>query len=569
MMKLKGIGVSSGVAIGRVIHLKTEVTVANHEFQGAIKELETIQTAILKAKKETEKLIAKLVAENRHQEAEIFGAQILMLEDPELLERSKQLIEHDKKNAHHAFHTAVGEFVSTLEAIEDEYLRHRALDLKDIRTRVLSQLSGTSESSPNVSAEKSDSPAILVCEDLTPSMAASLDLSQFQGFVAQCGSKTSHTAILARAREIPAVLGVAEIIAAAKANQWIALDGDSGEVYLDPSTEQQKELELRRENFLKLKKHLLEQREHPAVTKDGFKVVIAANIAQAQDIPSVRENAAEAVGLYRTEFLFLDRQTAPTEEEQFKIYHEILKGLPNKEVFIRTIDVGGDKHIPYLKSQKEENPFLGNRAVRLCLRDKHFFKTQLRAILRASSGHQVGVMVPMISNIEEIKDCRALIAECQDELARENKNHSSEIDFGVMIEVPSAALIIDHVCKYVDFVSIGTNDLTQYVCAVDRMNSEIQDLYDSAHPGLLRLMNQIITTARQKDVFVGICGSISHDPKLMPLWLGMGVHELSMTAQHIPATKARVRNLSQKECQNLVTKALACETSAEVRALLN
>lgn len=564
MQTLQGIGVSSGVALGAIVFLTNDMELGATESLGSTGELERLSGALDQARQQTESLVEQLRQAGRDSEAEIFTAHGLMIDDPEIHERTRHLIENENQNASYAYQTAMNEFIQMMEAMDDEYLRHRAVDLRDISQRVLKILNPTLSSNAVVWPDQS----ILVCDDLTPSQAATLDLSRVKGFITQKGSKTSHTAILARAREIPAVLGVGQIFTHAKDGQIVGLDGSTGQIFIEPNADQKHLLAQQAQKHLLDREQLKTLLDQPAVTRDGFAVVLAANIAQEQDLPSVLDNGATAVGLYRTEFLFLDKTQAPSEEEQTQVYRRVLAGLPGKKVFIRTIDIGGDKRVPYLSVGEEENPFLGNRAVRMCLRDPEFFKTQLRAILRAAAGFEVGVMVPMISNIEEIKRCKELILECQSELAQSQMTFAEKIEFGIMIEVPSAALLMDHVVKYVDFVSIGTNDLTQYVCAVDRMNSEIQDLYDSAHPGLLRLMDQIIGTARKHNVFVGICGSVAHDPDLLPVWLGMGVSELSMTAQHIPSAKAQVRGLSHQICRDLAKAVLTCETSSAVRALL-
>jgi phosphoenolpyruvate-protein phosphotransferase (PTS system enzyme I) len=564
MRELRGIGVSNGVALGSVVFLKGPLILADGSFEGIDQELAKLQSALNSVKSETAQLVENLNRENRSSEAEIFEAHLMMLDDPEVFDTTSQLISTNQWPASRAYRSTIATFITTLESVADEYLRNRALDLKDISERVLAALTGADRDTAEWPMD-----AIVVCEDLTPSQTAGLDLSRVRGFISQKGSKTSHTAILARALEIPAVLGASCALEYLSPNQTVALDGTTGEVYVEPSADQLAHLKATIARVQSEKKELRALKDLPARTQDGFEVELAANIALEQDLPSVLENGAASVGLYRTEFLFMDKTSAPDEREQFETYKRIFTKLNGRKIFIRTLDIGGDKSVPYLPQKKEENPFLGNRAVRMCLRDEPFFKTQLRAILRAAQFTEVGIMVPMISCIEEVQRTKELIEICRRELAEENLTHATKVEFGVMIEVPSAALIIDHICRYVDFVSIGTNDLTQYVCAVDRMNSDIQELYDAAHPGLIRLVNQVVTTARSHGVFVGICGSVAHDNDLMPLWLGMGVHELSMTAQHILPLKRRIRSLTHAACRQTLEQVLNCETSSEIRALLN
>jgi phosphotransferase system enzyme I (PtsI) len=429
----------------------------------------------------------------------------------------------------------IGDMIVVFQNIEDEYLRQRATDLEDIQTRVLQNLT---QQEKDLAFHED---VILFAKDLTPSQTASLDLRFVKGFITEMGGKTSHSAILARALEIPAVMGVPR--ENLKNSKHVLLNAQDGSITIEPSTIDLEIFQKRSLDFINSKKEFLSLKGQKTKTRDGKYVELAANIGTAKDLPSVLENDAEAIGLYRTEFVFMDEKEMPSEEKQFQIYKEVFQKFP-KKCIIRTLDIGGDKKLPYLHISEEMNPFLGLRAIRLCLKEKDLFKNQIKAILRAAHFHNdIWIMIPMISRLEEILETKKIFKECEEELAQNQTEFTKNYKFGVMIEVPSAALIIDEICEYVDFISIGTNDLIQYTCAVDRMNSSVENLYDPFHPGFLKLMAMIIKGAKAKNKFVGICGSIAHKKELVPYFVNWGVDELSMTAQHILPTRKLIASL--------------------------
>lgn len=563
---LKAIAVSPGLAIGRVQIIPEHVGLAkvsrkalNSDF-----EVEKLVAAVQKSLAEMKNIISRFQSAKQIEQAEIFEAHALMIEDPELIDKTISRIRDEKMSAIWAYKETSEEYANMLASLDDEYLRERATDVRDIATRVLDHLLG--EKSFDFKSIPQHS--ILVAEDVTPSQMAMLDACLVKGIITEMGGKTSHTAIIARALEIPALAGARGILKHVNNDELILIDALRGEYEIKPNSLTCELFEKKIADLTDSKRNLLKFKNLKSETKDKRTILLGANIGGYLDIASLLENDAEAVGLYRTEFVFLNHNRVPTAEEQYQEYLKVFKALGSKHCIIRTLDIGGDKRLEGLSLPTELNPFLGLRGVRLCLEEKAIFKDQLKSILRAALGHSVGIMIPMISNIEEIVRTKALLKECERELENSGIAFSRECKFGVMIEVPSAAMMVDLIARHVDFISIGTNDLTQYVCAVDRLNDKVEALYDPFNPGFLRVMNQILSTSFRVKLHSGICGSLAHSELLVPLFIGMGVDELSMTSQHILATRKLMRNLVFEDCRKLVSSVLSLETSVEIKAHL-
>ena len=560
-----GTSASPGVVIGKALLI-------NEEELNIVKYISTLDLeearlgqAIQSAKLELNDLREKTLKTLGNDKALIFEAHLMILEDPELLKQTLAIIKNQSVNAEFALNTVANKFIAVFESMEDAYMRERASDIRDVTSRLLYKLLKKTK----VSLENLNNPVILIAHDLTPSQTASMDRKNVLGFLTDIGGKTSHTAIMARTLEIPAVVGLSNISTSIKDGDLIAFDGGSGEVVINPTANQIEIFNIRHLAFLKMKQEQNLMIGLESITLDGFHVELAGNIGTPRDLEALHRNDAEAVGLYRTEFLFMDRTSMPTEDEQYAAYSEVVKGLSGKNCIIRTLDIGGDKTLSYLNIGEEANPFLGYRAIRICLKETELFKVQLRALLRASVHGPLSIMFPMISSLEEILAVKKIWNEVKVELSGKKILFSEKVQLGIMIEIPSAALISDILADHVDFFSIGTNDLTQYTCAVDRMNEKIEYLYNPYNPGLLRLIHITIKNAVAKNKMVGICGSMAHQKDLVPLFVGMGVSELSMSAMHILSTRKIIRSLKKSECEILVENFLKIGTAEEVKKLLN
>lgn len=541
---LKGIPASPGIVSGKILVLKHEhAIVEKNSREDSNFEISRLEKAITEAQKDLELLIAKTAQDLGQDKGQIFEAHLMLLNDPALFEETTALIKNEKVNCEWAFKMITQKFIEIFESMEDEYMRERSLDVKDVSGRVINILLGVK----SVNLALIVDPVILVAHDLTPSETATLNRKAVLGFLTNIGGKTSHAAIMARSMELPAIVGLKNITTLVENNMEVLFDGHSGEVILNPSREVIEEYSLRKTSEEKVKKELSIFKDKKTMTSDGHQIHLAGNIGSINDLESLINNSAEAVGLFRTEFLFMDRSTMPSEEEQFLYYKKIVQGFKHS-IIIRTLDIGGDKKLDYLPIPPEMNPFLGYRAIRLCLDDQELFKIQLRAILRASCFGEVKIMFPMISCMDELLMAKKILEEVKKDLDQKNILYDSKIKVGMMIEVPAAAMIADLFAKEVDFFSIGTNDLTQYSCAVDRMNEKIAHLYNPFHPGLLRLIAFTIKSARKAKIEVGICGSMAHQEELVPFFIGMGVTELSMSPMHILKTRQQISTLNYKKC---------------------
>lgn len=562
---MKGIGVSEGIGIGKV-YIKEELPeIKKQEIFSPKEEIKRFNNCIETVEKELEELYEEKKISLGESEAQIFKAHLMILKDPELLNKVIKNIEDEKVNSEYALKKVIDEFVKLFENMDNEYFRERALDIKDIGRRITKHLLNL-ETKNLSDLEKG---TIVVAKDLTPSDTAGLIKENIEGIITEEGGKTSHSAIIANTLGIPAVMGVKNIIKEIKNNEEIIIDGKTGEVSLKPSKEKIDEYRIKREKEIKEKEELKKMIGKESITKDKKEIEISANIASLSDIENALENDAEGVGLFRSEFIYMEGNTLPSEEKQYKIYKEALERFGKKPVVIRTMDIGGDKEVSYLDFEKEMNPFLGYRAIRYCLDEKEVFKTQLRALLRASKHGKLRIMFPMISSMKELKKTKEILEECKKELREEEKEYSEELEIGIMIEVPSAAMISDKLAKEVDFFSIGTNDLIQYTTATDRMNPNLKELYTPYNLGVLRLIDMTIKNGHKENIWVGMCGSVAGNEYLIPLLLGMGLDEFSMSPSSILRARKIIRNSSIKELQELTKKVLDAEDKDEVKELLN
>lgn len=561
---IKGKSGSPGIVIGKALILKNEdYTIEKNTLPSlAASEAEVgrFQKSIQTAKAELTKVRERALSELGKEHAAIFDAHLLVLEDPEMVSGTIDIIKAEKVNAEFAFQKVVNQFVSVFEAMKNEYMKERVADLKDVAGRVIRILLGKT----SIDLAHLKESVVLVAHDLTPSDTATMDKSKVLGFLTNIGGKTSHTAIMARTLEIPAVLGLKNITELLKDGDTVIFNGETGEVTVRPDDQALSQYKKLQEDFLRIKNELNTYIGLPTVTTDGRKVKLFGNIGTPDDLGVLQKHDAEGVGLFRTEFLFMNRTTMPTEDEQYKAYTAVLKAMNQKETIIRTSDIGGDKEVPYIKIGKELNPFLGLRAIRYCLQDKVFFKIQLRALLRASVHGRLGIMFPMISGLEELLTAKEVLEDVKRDLRLAGIPYSPEIEVGTMIEIPSAAVISDVIAKHVDFLSIGTNDLIQYTCAVDRMNERVMDLYDPYHPAVLRLINTVIQNGHKEGIAVGMCGEMAGSQEMIPILLGMGLHEFSMAPTSILRTRKIIRSLQYEDAKKLAQEVLALESGAQV-----
>lgn len=534
-----GIAASKGYAIGKVIIKSYQEIKVTDELITDIKgEKEKFLSAVEETKRQLEKLKEQTARSMGEEEAEIFEAHMMMLEDCELVDAIISEIEVNHFNVIKAVSQATDRFIAQFEAIEDEYLRERAADLKDVRNRLMANLTGNS-----VDFKIDEENIVVVAHDLTPSDTAQLDKNKVIAFLTDVGGRTSHSAIMARTLEIPAVVGMGDITSSVKNGDKVIVDGFTGSVIINPGDD---DLEIYKKKINEYQEELKDLKKLVSCetrTKQGKRIYVAGNIGKPEDIYQVIENGGDGVGLFRTEFLYMDRNSAPTEEEQFESYKFVLEKMGDKKVVIRTLDIGGDKTLPYMNLPDEMNPFLGYRAIRLCLDQKDLFKTQLRALLRASIYGNLSVMFPMISGVQEFLATKEIVEECKRELDEHGVVYSNDIEWGIMIEVPSAALCAEELAQYVDFFSIGTNDLIQYTLAVDRMSEKVSYIYNPMHPAVLKLIKMTIDGAHKHGKWVGMCGEMAGDESAIPTLVEYGLDEFSMSASSILSAKKLIMAL--------------------------
>ncbi len=565
---MKGIGVSPGIAIGKAFVLQrqealmTGVLLSNET--EILQEVERFDLAVNRAVHDIETLTSDRNHTLQDDELAVLETHIELLTDPQIRADIVEKIETEKKNANDALIEVIDNFVLIFESMDDEYMRGRSIDIKDISRRILGRLKGQRETA----APAFGPDTIIIAEDISPSDTITMDIKHVVGFATQAGSKTSHTAIIARSKGIPAVAGCGEALGGITTGDLIILDGSNGLVYVNPDQEIMDAYLIKRTAFRQQRAQLLALKDTQAITTDGEKITLSANISGADDMAEVFDKGGEGVGLFRTELLFMGRDSFPSEDEQFEFYKNAALQAKGKPVVVRTLDIGGDKHLPYFNLPAELNPFLGYRAIRICLDRKDLFMSQLKAILRASVFGDLKIMFPMISGLQELRQAKNILGEAKSELLRDAVAFNAGIKVGVMIEIPSAAITADILAKEADFFSIGTNDLCQYTLAVDRMNEKIAHLYDPFNPGVLRLIKNVIEQGCQNNIHVGMCGEMSSDPLATLLLLGMGLKDFSMSAAAIPAIKNIIINNSMAKAKEIQHKVMAMDSSEKIMAYL-
>ncbi|HEX9048797.1 MAG TPA: phosphoenolpyruvate--protein phosphotransferase [Verrucomicrobiae bacterium] len=562
----RGIAVSAGVCRGKVIvlhHARHAIVRRELSSDAVEQEIKRFEHALVRTRQQITEVQRRVADTMSSSEADIFDAHLLMLEDRVLIEEVIKIIRDQKANADYAFHTAAERYISVLEAVEDEYLRERAADLRDLTSRVLDNLLNVKQ---QLDLRHLSEPCILIGHDLSPSTTAQLDKKFVLGFVTDIGGKTSHTAILARSLDIPAVVGAQNISEELETGDYALLDGYNGTVIVNPTDQTLFEYGQLAKIKASLSEKLRQITSQPAVTLDGKTIHLSANIEDQHDVPAVLEHGAEGVGLFRTEFLFINREDLPSEEDQYKVYRQVAADLKPSPVIIRTVDLGGDKFSSQLQMAQEVNPFLGWRAIRFCLAQPEVFRAQLRAILRASAEGNIKMMYPMISGLDELSQANAVLEKCKQELRAEKVAFDENLEVGAMIEIPSAALVAGSLAKKVKFFSIGSNDLIQYTLAADRTNERVSHLYEPTHPAIIRLIKLTVDAAHANGIWAGVCGEIAGDPVLAPLLVGLGVDELSAAPSAIDSVKYMIRRIKNEEACKLAEFALQCESPAEIFA---
>ena len=561
---LRGIPASQGVSRSRVVVLdRTRINPAKWGIVEAdrAKEEERLKASLADTRSQIVAMQDRLREAMGAKEALIFDSHLLVLEDPMLLEEVSRFIREDLVSAEYAFYSASEKYANALANVEDAYLSERAADVRDVTQRVLANLMGRPTCAGLADLAE---PCIVVAHDLTPSDTAMMDSAKVLGFVTEVGSRTSHTAILARSLRIPAVLGLGGTIGELKSGQSVLIDGFNGFVVIEPSDQTLFEYGQLVDRQASIEESLEVIHDDAAETKDGHRIILSANIELATDVEGVLQSGATGVGLFRTEFLFINRSDLPDEKEQFAAYRRVAESLAPDPVIIRTLDLGGDKLLSHVNLAEEMNPFLGWRAIRLCLEEKDLFRTQLRAILRASVFGDLKIMYPMVSGVEELEAANVLLDECRAQLRAEGTAFADAIEIGVMIETPSAAMIADSLAKRVQFFSIGTNDLIQYALAVDRLNEKIAHLYEPTHPGILRLIKATVDAGQAHGIWTGVCGEMASDLAVVPLLLGLGVAELSVTPSMVPRVKMLIRSIEMAQARELAAFALDSDSPKEI-----
>jgi phosphotransferase system enzyme I (PtsI) len=566
---VEGIGASSGIGMGKAFVIPTwewdfpdkliDVADLAYEFERLYDGIRTSKSEIEHIKCE----IASLIGE---EESSIFDAHLAILEDPIFMNEVQSIMQRQYKAAEVAVKEAIDKFVGMFDLLDDQYMKDRALDIKDVGNRLLKHLLGRLDETEL----PKDEPYVLVAKELSPSQLAHLDLSNALGIVTMIGGVTSHVAIMARAMNIPYVLGLeGKLNRQIQNNDYLIIDGEDGVVYVNPDAEVRELYRNRKQKWLELSETLQQIAHIPAATVDGQVLQLAANISSVKELDQALRSGASGVGLFRTEFLYMDRDSLPGEDEQFEVYKQIAVKMGAKPAIIRTLDIGGDKHLDYFSLPEEENPCLGYRAIRISLDRRDLFKTQLRAILRASHYGSIKIMYPMISSLYEVRQANSILEQAKEELTREKQPFNGGIEVGIMIEVPAAAIIADLLAQEVQFFSIGTNDLVQYLLAVDRMNDAIAHLYDPFHPAVLRMLKQTADAARRQGISVSVCGELAGDIRALPIWLGLGINDLSMSVQSILRLKNRILRSDSRQARQIVDKLFACKTSEAIVELLN
>ena len=563
---INGIAASDGVAIAKAYLLvEPDLSFTNEKITDIDAEINKFKNAVEASKIELTKIRNNAEKQLGADKAAIFDAHLLVLDDPELIQPIEDKISNEKVNAPQALNEVTSQFITIFESMDNEYMKERAADIRDVSKRLLAHILGVELPNPSIIDES----VVIVGNDLTPSDTAQLNKDFVQGFVTNIGGRTSHSAIMSRSLEIPAVVGTKSIKHQVKQGDMIIVDGITGDVIIDPTEDELIAYQHKRERFFEDKKELQKLRDAETVSLDGIHAELAANIGTPDDLYGVIENGAEGIGLYRTEFLYMGRDQMPTEDEQFEAYKKVLETMKDKRVVVRTLDIGGDKELPYLNLPKEMNPFLGYRAIRLCLDQPDIFRPQLRALLRASAYGKLNIMFPMVATINEFRDAKALLLEEKENLKNEGHDVSDDIELGIMVEIPSTAALADIFAKEVDFFSIGTNDLIQYTMAADRMSERVSYLYQPYNPAILRLVKQVIEASHKEGKWTGMCGEMAGDETAIPLLLGLGLDEFSMSATSILKARRQINGLSKNEMTELANRAINCSTQEQVKELVH
>ena len=561
----KGIAGSEGIGIGTVVLIEEhEINIETKRVEETGAEIERLQNAIEKFVADTNVMAEKMDITVGKKDADILRGHIQMLQDPMIEEQISALVISEKITAEMAVEQVLEQTAEMFSQIPDELLQQRATDLRDIKTRMLKILLGIED----VDISQVPAGTVIVARDLTPSMTAGINPENIEGILTEVGGRTSHSAILARAMEVPAVLSIENICSIAKNGDKVVLDGTSGEAILNPDDETVEKFKKMYSDYQNEKALLKEYAGKPSQTKDGVKVELVCNIGKPADANKAVECDGEGIGLFRTEFLFMDRDSMPTEEEQFEAYKEVAEKMKGKPVIIRTLDIGGDKDVPYLGLEHEDNPFLGFRAIRYCLQRKDIYEIQLKALLRASAFGKIKIMVPLVTGVDELRQVKAMIKDIMAELDKEGVAYNKNIEVGVMMETPAACMVADVLAKEAAFFSIGTNDLTGYTMAVDRGNAKVAYLYSTYNPAVLRAIKRIIECGKKEGIMVGMCGEAAADSKLIPLLLAFGLDEFSVSATSVLKTRKTISDCTMDECKALADKVMACVTEEEVLGIL-
>lgn len=564
---LKGIAASDGIAAAKAYMLvEPDLSFSETSIDDSEAEIKRLDDAVEASKSELELIKQKATENLGEEEAQVFEAHLTILADPELLGQIKDKIKNDKVNAEAALKSVTDMFIEMFEAMTDNaYMQERAGDIRDVTKRIMSHLLGVTLPNPALIQEE----VIIVAHDLTPSDTAQLDRNYVKGFITDIGGRTSHSAIMSRTLEIPAVVGSGTATTDIQEGEMVIIDGINGDALVDPTDAELADYKQKAAEFAAQKEEWARLKNAKSVSADGKEVLLGANIGTPDDVLGANDNGAEAVGLFRSEFLYMNSNELPTEDEQYEAYKSALEGMNGKQVVVRTMDIGGDKELPYLPLPEEQNPFLGYRAIRICLNRQDIFRTQLRALLRASKYGRLAIMFPMIATVQEFKDAKAIFEEEKANLVASGVEVSDDIQVGMMMEIPAAAMIADKLAKYADFFSIGTNDLIQYSMAADRGNERVSYLYQPYNPSILRLIKNIIDASHKEGKWTGMCGEMAGDQIAVPLLLGLGLDEFSMSATSILKTRSLIKKLDSKEMKELADKAVSdCETVDEVVSLV-
>lgn len=564
---LKGIAASDGIAAAKAYMLvQPDLSFSETSIDDPEAEIKRLDDAVEASKSELELIKQKATENLGEEEAQVFEAHLTILADPELLGQIKDKIKNDKVNAEAALKSVTDMFIEMFEAMTDNaYMQERAGDIRDVTKRIMSHLLGVTLLNPALIQEE----VVIVAHDLTPSDTAQLDRNYVKGFITDIGGRTSHSAIMSRTLEIPAVVGSGSATTDIQEGEMVIIDGINGDALVDPTDAELADYKQKAAEFAAQKEEWARLKDAKSVSADGKEVLLGANIGTPDDVLGANDNGAEAVGLFRSEFLYMNSNELPTEDEQYEAYKAALEGMSGKQVVVRTMDIGGDKELPYLPLPEEQNPFLGYRAIRICLDRQDIFRTQLRALLRASKYGRLAIMFPMIATVQEFKDAKAIFEEEKANLVASGVEVSDDIQVGMMMEIPAAAMIADKLAKYADFFSIGTNDLIQYSMAADRGNERVSYLYQPYNPSILRLIKNIIDASHKEGKWTGMCGEMAGDQIAVPLLLGLGLDEFSMSATSILKTRSLIKKLDSKEMKELADKAVSdCETVDEVVSLV-